>query len=167
MPIVSLIVAMAENGVIGNDGQLPWRLPEDMVWFREMTMDKPVIMGRKTYESIPPRFRPLEGRHNIVLTRNPAFEVDGVTVVNSAEAALAAAGDEVEIMVAGGSEIYALFLPHAHRLYLTLVDAEPDGDAFFPELDWSQWEVELEEDYDADERHPYDFQWLILERKIP
>ncbi len=165
MPIVSMIVAMGRNRVIGNDGQLPWRLPADMAWFREQTMAKPVIMGRKTYESISPRFRPLKGRHNIVLTRNPAFEAEGVTVVNSAEAALAAAGDVAEILVAGGSQIYELFLPHTQRLYLTLVDAEPDGDALFPELDWSAWEVELEEAYAADERHPFDFKWLILERK--
>ncbi|MCP4423175.1 MAG: type 3 dihydrofolate reductase [Chloroflexi bacterium] len=163
-PIISLIAAMDVNRVIGKDGRIPWRLPDDMKWFRQQTMGKPVIMGRKTYESIPERFRPLPGRHNIVVTRNEAYRIEGETVVHAVEEAVAAAGDVAEIMVIGGAELYAQFFPGADRLYLTLVEAMFPGDAYFPEMDSAEWRKVWQETHEIDARHPYPFVWLIFER---
>jgi dihydrofolate reductase len=162
--MVSLIVAMDKNRLIGRNGRLPWRLPDDMKWFREQTMAKPVVMGRKTFDSIPDRFRPLPGRHSIVLTRQGDYEVEGVTVVHTIEAALAAAGTVDEIVVIGGAELYAQLIPMADRLYLTLIDAEFEGDAYFPGLDPAQWREIYRQEHPADDRHDYPFTWLILER---
>lgn len=162
--MISLIVAMDKNRLIGVNGRLPWRLPDDMKWFREQTMGKPVVMGRKTYESIPDRFRPLPGRRNIVLTRSDNYEIEGVTAVHTIEAALAAAGDVEEIVVIGGAELYAQLLPMADRLYLTLIDAEFEGDAYFPEFDLAQWREISRQEHPADDRHDYPFTWLVLER---
>lgn len=162
--LISFVVAMDKNRLIGVNGRLPWRLPDDMKWFREQTMGKPVIMGRKTFASIPDRFRPLPGRHNIVLTRRRDYDAEGVTVVHSIEAALAAAGSATEAVVIGGAELYAQLLPQADRLYLTLIDAEFEGDAYFPELDPAQWGETYRQAHPADERHEYAFTWLIWER---
>lgn len=162
--MISIVVAMARNGVIGRDNGLPWRLPDDMRWFRDVTMGKPVIMGRKTYESIPPRFRPLPGRDNIVITRQADYDAPGATAVASPQSALTAAAGAAEIMVAGGSSIYAAFLPQTDRIYLTQIAADVDGDAFFPAVDWSQWRETFRADHPADERHACAFRWLILER---
>ena len=164
MGIVAMVVAMARNGVIGVDNGLPWRLPDDMAWFRDVTMGKPVIMGRKTYASIPPRFRPLPGRHNIVITRNRGFDAAGATAVHTPQAALAAAGDADEIIIAGGSTIYAAFLPQTSRIYLTQVDADVAGDAWFPAVDWPAWREMWRREHPADERHRFAFRWLVLER---
>ncbi|MFQ5421044.1 MAG: type 3 dihydrofolate reductase [Anaerolineae bacterium] len=161
----SIIVAMNRNRVIGRDGRLPWRLPDDMAWFKRQTMGKPVLMGRKTYESIPAKFRPLPGRHNIVLTRQPDYRADGVTVVHTVAAALAAAGAVDEVIIGGGAELYRLFLPQTDKIYLTLVDAEVDGDTFFPELDEQAWQETFDEYHPADGRHPFPFTWRILERR--
>ncbi|MCB9421860.1 MAG: type 3 dihydrofolate reductase [Ardenticatenaceae bacterium] len=161
---LSLIAAMDKNRLIGVNGRIPWHLPDDMKWFREQTMGKPVIMGRKTFESIPIRFRPLPGRHNIVLTRRHDFEAEGVTAVHSVEAALTAAGDVAEVVVIGGAELYAQLLPQADRLFLTLIDAEFEGDAYFPGFDPAQWRETYRQERPADERHDYPFTWLILER---
>ncbi|MEZ4641527.1 MAG: dihydrofolate reductase [Chloroflexota bacterium] len=119
---IAFVVAMDQQGVIGVNGRIPWHLPDDMKWFREVTMGKPVIMGRKTYESIPARFRPLPGRHNIVITRQPDYDAPGATVVHTIQEALAAAGDVQEIVIGGGGVLYEALLPQANRLYLTLVD---------------------------------------------
>lgn len=127
-------------------------------------MGKPVVMGRKTFESIPDRFRPLPGRRNIVLTRSDNYEAEGVTAVHTIEAALAAAGDVEEIVVIGGAELYTQLLPMAGRLYLTLIDAEFVGDAYFPEIDPAQWREIYRQEHPADDRHDYPFTWLILER---
>jgi len=139
---ISLVVAVAENGVIGRDGTLPWRVPSDMKTFRRLTMGKPVIMGRKTYDSIG---KPLEGRDNIVVTRNAGFDAPGIQraggmaeALDLARACASARGVD-EIMVIGGAEIFAATLPLADRIYLTRIHARPDGDTKFPELDPSVW----------------------------
>ncbi|VAW32618.1 Dihydrofolate reductase [hydrothermal vent metagenome] len=161
-----MVVAMDKNRLIGVDNGLPWRLPDDMGWFVEKTMGKPVIMGRKTYESIPTKFRPLKGRHNIVLTRSHCYAVSGATVVHSMAAALEAAGDVPEIIIGGGATLYAQLLPQTSRLYLTLVDAQFSGDAFFPEIDWTEWRETFHQRHPADKRHAHSFTWLILERDL-
>lgn len=135
-PTVSLIVARGRNGVIGVDGDLPWRLPEDLKHFKRQTVGKPIIMGRKTFESLG---RPLPARHNIVLTRDPSFKAEGCTVVHTLADALDAAGLTGEIMIIGGAEIYALALPIASRLYITEVDAAPQGDTLFPDFKTDEW----------------------------
>ena len=160
-----LIVAVSRNGVIGLNNQLPWHLPEDLKYFKSVTMGKPIVMGRKTYDSIG---RPLPGRTNIVITRDASWSAPGVEVAQTLEAALElgatackAAGAE-EIMVIGGEQIYRMTLDSAERLYLTQVDAEVEGDAFFPEIDpevWKQVSVQVPEKTDT---HPYRF--LILDR---
>jgi dihydrofolate reductase len=155
---ISLIVAVSRNGAIGLNNQLPWYLPEDLKYFKSVTMGKPLIMGRKTFDSIG---RPLPGRANIVLTRDPQWTSDGVKVVQSVEQALLAgeiaceASDVDEIMVIGGEQIYRMTLDLADRIYLTQVDADVEGDAFFPDIDlndWSQTRVKLPEIID---KHPY------------
>ena len=162
---ISLIVAVSRNGAIGLNNQLPWYLPEDLKYFKSVTMGKPLIMGRKTFDSIG---RPLPGRANIVLTRDPQWISDGVEVVQSVEQALLAgeiaceAADVDEIMVIGGEQIYRMTIDLADRIYLTQVDADVEGDAFFPDIDlndWSQTRVKLPEIID---KHPYQF--LVLDR---
>jgi dihydrofolate reductase len=133
---VSLIVAMAHNRVIGRNNALPWRLPEDLKRFKAITMGHPVIMGRRTYESIG---RPLPGRANIVVTRSEQFKAPGCTVVRSPQAALDACAGTDEAFVIGGADIYRAFLDRADRLLVTEIDADFEGDAYFPEFDQSQW----------------------------
>lgn len=159
--IISLIVAMDRNGVIGSQGGMPWRLPADLRYFKKVTMGKPVVMGRKTFKSIG---KPLPGRHNIVLTRSHSFAAPGCTVVHSPAAALTAAGNAEEVMIIGGAEIYRQFLPCSDRIYLTRIDAAFEGDTVFPELRAREWRATWEEAHKADEHHPYSFRWLILER---
>ncbi len=137
-PALILIAAIADNGVIGSDNRLPWQLPEDMRHFKALTMGHTVIMGRKTWESLPPKFRPLPGRDNIVVTRNGAYRAEGATVVHSlAAAAAATAGDSA--FVIGGAELYAQALPLAARLELTEIDAGFAGDVFFPSRHPGEW----------------------------
>ena len=165
---IAMIWAMSRNRVIGRNNALPWHLSEDLKYFKRVTMGKPIIMGRKTWESIG---RPLPGRTNIVITRDPDYEVpDGVKVVNSLEAAIRIAdsvahidGSE-EAIIMGGAEIYAQALPLAQRLYLTQVHAEVDGDAFFPEFDIERWHELGREDFSAAGPNPYDYSFVILER---
>ena len=160
--IISLISAMDRNRLIGNNNQLPWHLPADFAHFKSVTMGKPVIMGRKTYESIG---KPLPGRTNIVLSRSSATRFEGVECVSSFEQALALVPDAEEVMVIGGSTIYEMLLPRADRLYLTYVEAEFDGDAWFPEIDNNQW-LELESVLrKADEKNRYDCRFVTLEKK--
>lgn len=159
---VSLILAMDRNRVIGAGGSLPWRLPADMKYFKARTMGKPIVMGRRTYETIG---RPLPGRHNIVVTRQRKYQAPGCTVVHSPQGALAATGSAPEVMIIGGAEIYRRFLPQADRIYLTLVDASLEGDTFFPELSPEEWHVVWEERHDADEQNPYAYRFLVLERR--
>lgn len=160
MAIISFVVAMARNGVIGKDNQLPWRLPADLRHFKTVTMGKPIIMGRKTFDSIG---RPLPGRTNIVVTRDPAYRAEGCVVAHSIEAGLAAAGDAEEVMVIGGADFYRQLLPRTDRIYLTLIDAEVEGDTWFPELDPARWHERSREDHVADADNPYPYSFIVLE----
>ncbi|PJG85273.1 type 3 dihydrofolate reductase [Conservatibacter flavescens] len=157
----SLIVAMTQNHVIGKDNQMPWHLPADLAWFRQNTTGKPVIMGRKTFESIG---RPLPKRTNIVLSRHP-FDHENVIWADSLESAVNFAKNSPEIMLIGGGELFKQALPQADRLYLTIIQTELVGDTFFPELNWAQWHIEQETWHPADENNPYDLRFLILQRK--
>jgi dihydrofolate reductase len=147
--------------VIGRDNALPWRLPEDLKRFRRLTMGKPILMGRRTWESIG---KPLPGRHNIVVTRDPNYRRDGVTVVHDVAAALAAAGPAPEIMVIGGSELFRALLPRAGRVHLTRVHGNVDGDVVWPALDEREWRVVEREVHSADEQHAYAMTFEVLER---
>ncbi|MDH5514555.1 MAG: type 3 dihydrofolate reductase [Gammaproteobacteria bacterium] len=158
---ISVIVAMADNRVIGNRNRLPWHLPADLKHFKATTMGKPIIMGRKTWESIG---RPLPGRTNIVVTRDPDYVADGCVVVHGIDAALAAAADFDEVMVIGGEEFYRQVLPRASTLYLTLVHDSFEGDAFFPELDGREWREQAREDFEPDDNNPHAYSFVRLER---
>ncbi len=161
-PLISLIAAMAENGTIGRDNSLPWRLPDDLKRFKALTMGKHLLMGRRTYESIG---RPLPGRTCLVLTRDRDWDAEGAVVVHSLGQALSYARDAEELLAIGGAEIYRLLMPFARRIYLTLVHAEIPGDTFFPDFDPTQWaDVECRS-YPADERNTYPFTFVTLERK--
>ena len=162
MPLVSIIVATDQRGAIGRGGGLPWRLPDDLKRFKALTMGKPIVMGRKTWDSIG---RPLPGRHNIVVTRQPGLELPGVSVVASLDEAVQAAGDVPEVCVIGGAEIYRLALPRADVIHLTRVLAVLDADTYFPALDASEWdEVEVAR-HAADERHAYPYSCVELRRR--
>lgn len=137
-PILTLIAAVANNGVIGIANRLPWHLPADLKHFKQLTTGHTVIMGRKTWESLPAKFRPLPGRHNIIVTRNGEYRAEGATVVASLPAAISAAQDE-EAFVIGGAELYAVALPLADRLQLTEIAADFEGDTWFPAIDPAQW----------------------------
>lgn len=137
-PKLGLIYARARNGVIGKDNQMPWHLPEDLAHFRKTTMGAPVLMGRKTWESLPPRFRPLPGRRNIVITRQADWHAEGATRAASLEEALALCGDVPAAWVTGGAEIYRLALPLADTVAVTEIEADYEGDAFAPQLG-SEW----------------------------
>lgn len=156
IPRITLIAAMAENRVIGRENGLPWRLPADMRHFVAETRGKPVIMGRRNHESIG---RPLPRRHNILLTRDPAYRAAGCTVVHGVEAALAAAGETPEVMVIGGEGVYRAFLPRADRILLTVVRAEVPGDVRFPPFEGPQWRLVAEAHHpaDAENAHAMDF----------
>ena len=163
---ISILVACSTNQVIGRDGDLPWRLSADLKRFKRLTMGHPILMGRKTLQSIG---RLLPGRQTIVLTRNPEFEFPGAIVVHDWATAVAKASEaesskEPELFVVGGAEIYRLALPFVDRIHLTRVHAEIDGDTLFPELDDSQWQVVNEEDHKSDEKNEYDYSFATLER---
>lgn len=159
--IISLIAALAVDRVIGLENAMPWHLPADLAWFKRNTLNKPVVMGRKTYASLG---QPLPGRRNIVLSRHPADD-DRVMWVSSVTEALTAAGESDEIMVIGGGDIYQQFLPRANRLYLTHIDAELDGDTYFPDYEPDQWQSVFSEFHDADEKNSHSFCFEILDRR--
>lgn len=161
-PCVSLVVAIARNGIIGQDNDLPWRLPDDLKRFKAITLGKPVVMGRKTYESIG---KPLPGRENRVISRRPGLAIPGCRVFPRLQDALE--GTEPEIMVIGGGQIYAEALPLAQRLYVTEVDVEAQGDVSFPSIDPQAWREVAREPHPADDRHPYGFVFRVLERVEP
>lgn len=157
--LISLIVAHDENRVIGFNNKMPWHLPGDLQYFKEQTMGKPIIMGRKTFESIG---RPLPGRRNIVITRNSDYTADGIEVVNSLEAALSLVEDVPEVMIIGGEQIFRLALPLSDRLYITQIANTFEGDTYFPEYDgWTQ--VSSRDSVSAPEG--YSFQYLVFERQ--
>ena len=151
---VSIIVAMAENGVIGRDMDLPWHISADLKRFKALTMGHHIVMGRKTFESIG---RLLPGRTTVIVTRQPDYQVDGAVIVNSLGAAQAAATDDSELFIIGGGQIYEIALPLADRLHVTRVHTEVDGDTSFPVIDWDQWELVSAERHGADEKNDYDF----------
>ena len=137
--MIILIAAVAKNGVIGKDNTLPWHLPEDLQHFKQLTTGHAVLMGRKTWESLPPKFRPLPNRHNLVLTRDRHYIAPGATVVYSLNDAVKVSSGATALFVIGGAELYAHLLPHAQRLELTEIDATFEGDATFPAFDHAQW----------------------------
>ena len=159
--IISIITAMDKNQLIGKDNALPWKIPADLQFFKKVTMSKPIIMGRKTFESIG---RPLPGRQNIVITRDESYTADGCDVVYSIDDAISLAGDIDEVMVIGGANIYQQFLEKCDRLYLSRVLGEFEGDAWFPEIDFNVWRLIEKEDHKADEKNECDYSFQIYER---
>ncbi len=162
-PRISLIAAMAHHRVIGIRNRMPWHLPSDMKWFRLHTLGKPIVMGRKTFESFGAK--PLPKRTNIIITRDVGYQAADCVVVNSIDAAIAAAGDVEEIMIIGGASFYEQMLARADRMYLTYVDTEIEGDAWFPEFDESQWREVERHHHPADDKNPYPHDFVILERR--
>ena len=158
---ISLIVAVSTNNVIGVRGALPWHISEDLRRFRRLTTGKPVVMGRKTYASIG---KPLSERRNIVISRDPEFTATGCDIVASPDAAIELTGDSAEVMVIGGSQIYAAFLPLARRIYLTRVHAHVDGDTYFAVLDEAHWNLTACEEYAANEARRNGFAFMIYDR---
>ena len=161
---ISMIAAMAHDRVIGKDNQMPWHLPADLAHFKRVTLGKPVLMGRKTFESIG---RPLPGRRNLVISRNPDYQVEGIEVVGSVEAALALlSGSSVEeLMVIGGGHLYAEMLPSADCLYLTRIDLAVEGDTRFPAFDDGQWQRVDCESHPADEKNPHPYSFETWQRR--
>lgn len=163
------MVAAARNGVIGRNNALPWHLPEDLRYFRRVTMGKPVVMGRKTFESIG---KPLPGRTNIVITRNRAYSAEGIKVVRGLNEALNLAADIAlidgveELVVIGGAEIYRTAIPRADRLYMTEVHAQVEGDAVLPKIDWTNWLEVGRERYAADDSNPLDYSFVVYDRAV-
>jgi dihydrofolate reductase len=163
-PLISLLVAAAENGVIGRDNALPWHLPADLKHFKSLTLGKPILMGRKTFESIG---RPLPGRTSLVLTRTPNWGHPGAVVVHSMQEAISAAGSATELVVIGGAEIFRLALPYVERIYLTRVHAEVSGDTRLSPFDAAQWREVTRQFHPADERHAHAMSFSTLERQTP
>jgi len=159
---ISAIVAMSKNRVIGKDNALPWHLPADLKHFKDVTMGKPILLGRKTYESIG---RPLPGRCNVVITRDLNFKAAGCIVTHSIEQALDAVSGSDEVFIIGGALLYQEFLPRVTRLYITLIHAEIEGDTFFPEINAAEWKEIERVDFSKDEKNSYDYSFIMLERK--
>lgn len=165
---ISLIVAMSQNRVIGRENQMPWHLPNELKYFKRMTLGKPTIMGRNTFDSLG---KPLPGRPNIIVTRNPEYDADGISVVNSVEDALDLAEQltehdaNAEAMVIGGAQIFDVTLPLADRLYLTEIHAVVEGDVFFPQFALDQWRLVSREEHAADAANPYAYSVMVLERR--
>ncbi|WP_394127911.1 type 3 dihydrofolate reductase [Vibrio hepatarius] len=158
--IISMIAAMAQDRVIGIDNQMPWHLPADFAWFKRCTMGKPVVMGRKTYDSIG---RPLPGRQNIVISRDASLVIEGVTTVTSIDEALTVAGSVEEVMIIGGGTIYEACLAKANKLYVTHIEAEIQGDTQFPA--WGdEFKETYSEAYSADEKNAYNMRFVVLEK---
>lgn len=160
---ITLIAAMAKNRAIGKNNQLLWHLSADLKHFKALTLGKPIIMGRKTFESIG---KPLPGRKNIILTQQVDYHVDGCSVVNSISEALISAGDVSEVMIIGGANIYELFLPQADYLYLTEVDVDAIGDTYFPVFDLSVWQEISREMHSADDKNPYNYSFVTWQRRV-
>jgi len=164
---LAMIVAQSSNRVIGRDNKLPWYLPGDLKYFKHATMGKPIIMGRKTFESIG---KPLPGRLNIVISRDASFTAQGIKVVMSLPEAIELAESQAlidgvdEAMIIGGAQIYALALPEVERLYITQVHADIEGDAYFPEFNRSQWTELGREDFSAQGPNPYDYSFIVYQR---
>lgn len=164
---ISLIAALTRNHVIGRNNDLPWHLPDDMKYFMQTTKGHHVIMGRRNYDSIPEKFRPLPNRTNLVVTRQKDLRLPQCRVVNSLEEAIdvARTASEQELFIIGGAAIYTLGMPLAHRLYLTEIDTELQGDTFFPDFNKSEWTEVSRKHHPADDRHAYPFDFVIYNRK--
>lgn len=163
VPRIAIVAAVAKNGVIGRDNTLPWRLPEDMKRFKALTMGQAVLMGRKTWESLPDKFRPLPGRQNIVVTRNASYRAEGAAVVTSIDDALRAVNDKNEVFVIGGAEIYRLALPRAHRLQLTEINIEFEGDTYFPSISREEW-TEIAREHKPADGTPFSYDFVVYDR---
>lgn len=164
--IISLIAAVSKNRVIGRNNDLPWKLPDDMKYFMETTRQHAVIMGRKNFDSLPPKFKPLKDRLNIVLTRNKSSLQDhDIRAVGSIDEAFQQAPQSEEVFVIGGAEIFEQTLLRADRLYITEIDAVVDGDVFFPDYDKSKWKEVSRIHHNADDRHAFSFDFVLYERK--
>jgi dihydrofolate reductase len=159
--MISIIVATGKNRGIGKNNQLLWHLPEDLKYFKRSTLEKPIIMGRSTFDSVG---RPLPKRRNIVITRNQNLKIEGAEVVHSLEEAIQLVENEPEIMIVGGADIYTLALPISQRVYLTLVDANPDADRFFPVLPSGEWELTSETIHPADNFHFAEMKFQVWDR---
>lgn len=159
---ISLVVAASTNNVIGSDGGLPWHLPDDLRHFKRLTTGNPIVMGRRTFESIG---RPLPNRRNIVMTRDPDYVAPGCDVVSSVREALDLLKDTDEVMIIGGGQVYRDFLPRADRIYLTRVQADVEGDTYFPDIDEAGWRLVSSEPHAADEKHAYAFDVMVFERR--
>jgi len=159
---LSLIAAVSRNNVIGKDNKMPWHLPADLQFFKTTTMGKPIIMGRKTWESLG---RILPGRRHIVVTRNKGYTAEGVEIVHSTDAALKQASNVDEAIIIGGAHLYEEMLPHTDRLYLTEIDAEFEGDTFFPEWDKDRWKMVSSDVHSADEKNPFPYRFVVYERR--
>jgi dihydrofolate reductase len=164
--IISLIAAVSKNLVIGKDNDLPWHLPDDMKFFMQTTKGHHTIMGRKNYDSIPQKFRPLPNRTNIVVTHQPSFKAPGCIVVSSLERGIEIArrNGEPEAFIIGGSEIYKLGMPYADKLYITEVDAQIEGDTYFPEIDQAEWHEVSRRPHPSDDRHKHAFDFVIYDK---
>ncbi len=163
--MISIYVAYSSNGVIGKENELPWYISEDLKRLKRLTVGHPVIMGRKTFDSIVTRIgKPLPERTNYVLTRDPKFHYDGVVVVNDLDTALSMAQTDGEVFIMGGAEVYRQVFAVTDRIYATEVHADIDGDVYFPEFDRSQWQETSREEHVADEKNPYDYAFVIYER---
>ena len=154
---------MDENSVIGINNSLPWKLPSDMKWFRKQTMGKPIVMGRKTFESFGAK--PLPKRQNIIVTHNQQYQAEGCDVVCSIEAAISAANDVDELMIIGGASFYEQTIGMANRMYLTMVHTQVSGDAWFPEFNLSDWNVSFEEHHEADDNNLIAHTFRIFDHK--
>tara|TARA_B110001469_G_C9528135_1_gene262661 strand:+ start:239 stop:727 length:489 start_codon:yes stop_codon:yes gene_type:complete len=159
---LAIIVATDEQGLIGKDNDLPWKLSADLQYFRKVTMGKPIIMGRRTHESIG---RPLPGRKNIIITSYKAYQAEGCTVTNSMSQAIEACENAQEVMIMGGASLYQQWLPTADKIYLTQVHALLDGDTWFPDWNKEQWDEVSKEAYPADEKNEYPYSFIVYERK--
>lgn len=162
-PLLSIIVAAAENGAIGKDNQLLWHLPNDLKFFKRTTVGHPIIMGRKTYDSVG---KPLPNRRNVVITRQHGLVIQGADVVHSLDEALALCATVAEVFIVGGAEIYRQALPIVSRVYLTRVHADVDGDSFFPALDEREWILRATETHPIDERHAHGYTFMRYERVL-
>jgi len=158
---LSIIVAMDRNRVIGNNDSLPWHISADLKNFKKITMAKPIVMGRKTHESIG---RPLPGRENIIITRDKSYQAEGCTVLNSIDEIFEHCKDDEEVMITGGSEIYKHTLDQATRLYLTEVHTEVKGDTFFPKFNLNKWNEVSRNTFKADEKNDFDYSFILLEK---
>lgn len=159
---LSIIAAMDENRLIGKDNALPWHLPADLAFFKQTTMGKPILMGRKTFESIG---RPLPGRRNIIISRDPHYQVEGCDICDSIDSAMAIVMDQDEAMLIGGSSLYAQTIERAERLYITEIHAQFEGDAWFPVIDPAQWLESWREDHQNDAKNPYYYSFVKYSRR--